>query len=144
MSSHQSPSRRSPCARSLLGAFLSSLILLATACAATRAAQEQPPEPVAQQAEPAAEADLTEKQAEDLQYHASILQNAANDHATRAGAAARLLRMELPEADRVLSEALGSGEPSLRRAGSEALGAAAEPAPGLLGAAVAEFLRGVL
>lgn len=136
MSSHQSPSRRSPCARSLLGAFLSSLILLATACAATRAAQEQPPGSVGQQAETAPAAALTEKQAEDLQYHASILQNAANDHATRAGAAARLLRMELPEADRVLSEALGSGEPSLMLAVIEALGSAALPARGLLDAAV--------
>jgi HEAT repeat protein len=136
MSSLQSPSRRSPCARSLLGAFLSSLFLLATACAATRAAQEQPPGSVGQEAETAPAADLTEKQAEDLQYHASILQNAANDHVTRAGAAARLLRMELPEADRVLSEALGSGEPSLMLAVIEALGSATEPAPGLLGAAV--------
>lgn len=131
MSSPDRSSRPSPCTRSLLVAFLSGLILLAAACAATRAAPRQPPDPAGDEADPAHTTPPTENQAEDLQYHASILQNPANDRATRTGAAQRLLRMSLPEANAVLDAALRSGDSSLMWPVIEALVAAGEPAPGV-------------
>jgi hypothetical protein len=132
MSSPDRSSRSSPCTRSLLAAFLSGLILLAAACAATRAAPRQPQDPAGDEADPAETmATPTEKQVEDLQYHASILQNPANDRATRTGAAQRLLRMDLPEANAVLDAALRSGDSSLMWPVIEALAAEGEPAPGV-------------
>ncbi|MDY7108982.1 MAG: hypothetical protein SYC29_10145 [Planctomycetota bacterium] len=112
-------------------------MLLSTACAAIPAEVQDPPEPEAGQAtEGSPPPSLSEKQAEDLQYHASILENPANDRATRSEAARRLLRMNLPEAQAILEEALGSGESSLMWPVIEALDTAGEPAPGVRDAAI--------
>jgi hypothetical protein len=134
MSSPECSSRSTPCTRSLLGAFLGGLLLLTTACAASRAAPRNLPEQATEPTEPPAT--LSEKQTEDLQYHASILQNPANDRTTRTEAARRLLRMDLPEANAVLDAALRSGDASLMWPVIEALDESSEPAPAIRQATV--------
>ncbi len=129
----------------LPAALALTLVLTIPACAvstadAIRAHEAVPGAPWAlvepEPAEEVQETVLTAEEQGELSYHASIVQNPANSLETRAGAAERLLRLNLPEAIEILDTALSSGDPELMLPVLQAMNTIQRPVPGLLPTAV--------